>query len=874
MRIGLGISIGRRRGGGADPLAYYVSNTADGTGDGHSSSTPITPAQLAAATIVEGQKIYFTKGEVYDNISLDISVDNVVIDAAGTGAKPVLSGSSVIASGDWTALGGGVYSIAKAGVKWLYLDGVVVENAKINYIQAASWPAANKIRVSADNKTYLNGFTNLVGLPLRIFDNGAYRMTFPYTITDYDSVAGDITVDRDILAATGTNYFFIYNYNEFLANEKWSWDGTTLKLQTALTVADHVINVGLKDVGINITGNNCLIQNIELKHYQKAAIKSYDKSLIVLNCTIHDGRGSGVYVYGNLWTGTISNNTIYNIGNNGIHFGAVASGTAENNTIYNIGNGAETGWPVTDAFGNVAGYAYLSRFGTTDDINMICGNGIVAQSDWTDDYSLPDSLTIRYNTIHDVAYGGVKVVGDNHIIDYNIIYNYANVWDDLQAIGTYAGAAATIRDASCKNISIKQNIIHDPSKLAAFNFITGTRCVGIYCDEASSDIDIDGNIIYGNGTIGTEGIFFYNSVTDIRVFNNIIKDYGNICISGNNSSTIKNIKVYDNIFYSSKATQMLFYASFYTDGGYLDRNTYINPVYSNVLKLAATSYTLANWITATGQDANSEYLAFDGGVIYTNATTSAVLTNIAANYKDVDGNDISSVTLQPSTGIVVFIKSTLLTGLLDGWNLNEASGNATGINGNILTNNNTVVYAAGKIGNAADLGLSNTNKSLTIDSVFGLTYVSARSISAWVNIKNIPASGDFNMVLVDITFATNPGNYTTLMYSKVSGGLVLLLRGQFYAVTLTPGTWYHIVVTWDHVGNESKLYLNSVLRITADSFTSDYSAQTNRLSIGTARGGVYASAIVDLVFLYDRVLSQAEVNALYNAGNAITHPFY
>lgn len=396
---------------GADPLAYYVSTSADGNGNGHSSGNPITPAQLAAATIVEGQKIYLAKGEVYDNFSLDISVNNVTIDSYGTGENPILSGSSVIATGDWTDLGGGVYSISKAGVKWLYLDDTVVENAKTNYIQCASHPALNVIRVSAANKTYLNGFTNLVGLQLRLFDNGNYRMTFPYTITGYDSVAGDITVDRDILGATGTNYFFIYNYSEFLANEKWSWDGTTLKLKTALTIADHAIYYGRIDNGINVTGSNCIIQNVTLKHYQKTAIKCYDKSISVLNCTIHDMRGNAVYVYGNNASPTITNNTIYNIGNSGIYCGAVASGSIQSNTIYNIGTNIEIGWPVTDGFASVPGYDYLSRFGTTDDNIMYTGVGIALISCYTEPYFLCDSVTIQYNIIHDNGGDGMVIGG-------------------------------------------------------------------------------------------------------------------------------------------------------------------------------------------------------------------------------------------------------------------------------------------------------------------------------------------------------------------------------------------------------------------------------------------------------------------------------
>jgi group I intron endonuclease len=51
-------------------------------------------------------------------------------------------------------------------------------------------------------------------------------------------------------------------------------------------------------------------------------------------------------------------------------------------------------------------------------------------------------------------------------------------------------------------------------------------------------------------------------------------------------------------------------------------------------------------------------------------------------------------------------------------------------------------------------------------------------------------------------------------------------------------------------------------------------AQTNRLSIGTARGALYASVIADEVALHSKVLTQAEIGDLYNYGSGVTHPFF
>ena len=68
----------------------------------------ITTAELSSLTIPKGGTLFFNKGETFDNFTLNISVDDVTIDSYGSGAAPVLSGSSVVATGDWTSEGSGV----------------------------------------------------------------------------------------------------------------------------------------------------------------------------------------------------------------------------------------------------------------------------------------------------------------------------------------------------------------------------------------------------------------------------------------------------------------------------------------------------------------------------------------------------------------------------------------------------------------------------------------------------------------------------------------------------------------------------------------------------------------------------------------------
>lgn len=221
------------------------------------------------------------------------------------------------------------------------------------------------------------------------------------------------------------------------------------------------------------------------------------------------------------------------------------------------------------------------------------------------------------------------------------------------------------------------------------------------------------------------------------------------------------------------------------------------------------------------------------------------------------------------SNIVKVVKSTLLYGLVDYWKFDEVSGDATGINGNVLTNNNTVTYAPGKINNAASLGSDNVDKSLTKDSAFGMTYQSSRSIAGWFNVNTAPALNTQD-TFAGILFATNPGNHSIITYKDANGFKSLAIYVGVYGVTLVPGEWNHIAITFDYAGNVYKLYLNGILRITTTAYSGNYSAYVNRFSIGTNANGSFGSMIADEVGLWDRILTESEI-VESSMGNA--YPF-
>jgi len=110
---------------------------------------------------------------------------------------------------------------------------------------------------------------------------------------------------------------------------------------------------------------------------------------------------------------------------------------------------------------------------------------------------------LSHNRIHDAPFSGIQYYGNDHVIEYNEIFDLAHEAGDVGGINTGA-------DYSDMGTSIRYNFIHD---------IHGPGeggCRAIYLDLPGSNTTISGNIIV-NVDIGV----FFNSGRDNVVENNV-----------------------------------------------------------------------------------------------------------------------------------------------------------------------------------------------------------------------------------------------------------------------------------------------------------------------------------------------------------------
>lgn len=122
---------------------------------------------------------------------------------------------------------------------------------------------------------------------------------------------------------------------------------------------------------------------------------------------------------------------------------------------------------------------------------------------------------VAHNLIHDNPFGGIKYSGNNHLIEYNELYNCLTDADDWGAI--YTG-----RNPSGQGNIVRFNYIHH--NVGAVE--TGTGSNGIYLDDGTSGQIIYGNVIYKTGRPARAkmGGVFVHGGKDNLIINNIFID--------------------------------------------------------------------------------------------------------------------------------------------------------------------------------------------------------------------------------------------------------------------------------------------------------------------------------------------------------------
>ncbi len=217
------------------------------------------------------------------------------------------------------------------------------------------------------------------------------------------------------------------------------------------------------------------------------------------------------------------------------------------------------------------------------------------------------------------------------------------------------------------------------------------------------------------------------------------------------------------------------------------------------------------------------------------------------------------------------------SGLVGYWPLNEGSGSSTidqSGNANVGAWSGTAVngsyYTSGKIGSyAGNFNGASTYVNIASSTSLNVGPSNAITVAAWVNWAADVGAYD-SIITKDNSVSAPAGSYTLLLKSNQTLAFYLVASPANYinvdggGNTVSFGAWHHIVGTWD--GTTIKTYIDGSLNqsaVVAKTF-SGISPLAFNIGATSSTLRLFNGQIND-ARVYNRALSAAEVQALYNA---------
>lgn len=213
----------------------------------------------------------------------------------------------------------------------------------------------------------------------------------------------------------------------------------------------------------------------------------------------------------------------------------------------------------------------------------------------------------------------------------------------------------------------------------------------------------------------------------------------------------------------------------------------------------------------------------------------------------------------------------LTVGLVSYWELEEASGERIDIHAsNNLTDGNTVDQAVGKVGNCAHFEDDNGEYLSSTSSDFD-TAASSFTACGWYNFDVL----DEDQYFIG-RYASSVANRWWVRYKSGNDSVEFLWCNAVYArlpvASITAGTWYFITAWYDADSLEIGIQKNSDAPITSAVAVAPASNSApfmvGNLNLASNSG---IDGKIDQVGFWTRVLTSAEIDAVYNGGAGGTY---
>jgi gliding motility-associated-like protein len=595
---------------------YYLAASGNDGNDGLSTSSPIkTIDKLNTISLSAGDQVLFKKG---DTFSGQIAVNHsggssnpITYGSYGSGNKPVISGAITV---NFTSSGASTYQATVT-------DKVTDLHIGQNKARLAREPNTGFFTIESVSATTITDNSNL-SKGANYFQNANVRIrTSNYTFEARKitgSGSGVINWSDNLHYTPTAGYgYYLDNHLDFLDNNnEWYYDESAQKIfyygnsnpgNGLATIYDY----GAK-FGTNVS--NITFDGLTFKYQYYDAINLYGtiSNVNITNCEFRDIARHAITFTGAFTKINISNNLFQDIYGSGIMSSSLSDTEISFNTFKDIG--------LWQGYGAVFGFP----------INNNSGIGISGKN-----------IHVHHNTTENTGYSGIRVDGQDNIIEKNIVKNAVLTLNDGGGIYTWGEVSFN----STFRFNLVDNVVGNTDGTPG----KGLIIAALYLDNGSHENTIEGNILLNSSHMGLlsnrgtsghiikDNMFFNYDLNGI-VFANDTDDRINVnnLFTGNTLVSLK-----PNNYFISKSTTN---TTDNYDPGTLNSNTYFNPFNEIGFKSSKTGgntihreFSLPAWQDETGNEGTSKNFFLGWNQYETTDTTGNNLINNGTFDSDVNG---------------------------------------------------------------------------------------------------------------------------------------------------------------------------------------------------------------------------------------------
>lgn len=577
--------------------------------------------------------------------SLIVADDSTMIGRYGaTGDAPILNGASLISN--WVADTGFVY---KAKLSFLMNHFIVDDTiAPISRWEESTWTDIDSVNVG--NKEIFSSALAAKGVDWSTSNSYvavktvawlAYHRPIASVVDSVLTYSGDA-----IYALTSDDVFYVENAKEAMTfPNSWYFDNSDSTLywwpKNNDSPSNYITEASIINNGIYGTGRkNVIVKDIVVKNYIEDGIRFLEncEDIEVNGNILRNNYECGVQVYdaqGTFDTNNKNVNIIYNTVHGSSRAGIRVKGDTtliSDNTVSNMGLIEQFNWK-----------------GAIDASNA--GVGILG-------YPVKNSV-IKWNRLDNIGYNGIHFHADttSTIVTENVVTNFCEDFTDGGGIYTHLGHDSTVIS---KNFTY-----HDTQKTGSI--------IGVYLDGRAVSVIAKENVSFFN----KEGLHT-NNIENVTIIDNILYNNNGGVVGSSQLSTKEfdkdgnaGVNLFSgNICFSDAATpdRSLYMVVYNIDSA---RITFENNIFGmprttdlflykidapQIFDSAADIAAMEGYLGQSNIGTRPTVSDYSNSQLFYNDTKYAESQDLSAGtWKDLDGNVVSSLTLQPFTSQILIM---------------------------------------------------------------------------------------------------------------------------------------------------------------------------------------------------------------------------